>query len=51
MSIKNNKVYIFAIIIFIWNTLYNYLQNTTNYYNILNFIFLDIYINYIHNNI
>ena len=39
MSIKNNKVYIFAIIIFIWNILYNYLQNTTNYYNILNFIF------------
>jgi len=39
MSIKNNKVYLFTIIIFIWTILFNYLKNIINYHNIINFIF------------
>ena len=39
MSIKNNKVYLFTIIIFIWNIFFYYLQKITNYYNIINYIF------------
>jgi len=39
MNIKNNKVYLFTIIIFIWIILFNYLKNIINYHNIINFIF------------
>lgn len=39
MNIKNNKVYLFTIIIFIWTILFNYLKNIINYHNIINFIF------------
>ena len=39
MNIKNNKVYLFTIIIFIWTILFTYLQNIINYHNIINFIF------------
>jgi hypothetical protein len=39
MNIKNNKVYLFTIIIFIWTILFNYLQNIINYHNIINFLF------------
>lgn len=39
MNIKNNKVYLFTIIIFIWTILFTYLQNIINYHNIINFLF------------
>lgn len=39
MSLRNNKVYIFAIILFIWNILIYYLKNITAYSNIINYIF------------
>ena len=38
MNIKNNKVYLFAIIIFIWNIFYIYLKNIINYHNIINYV-------------
>jgi len=39
MSIKNNKAYLFILILFIWNIILYYLKNVTNYYNIINYIF------------
>lgn len=39
MSIKNNKVYLFTLIIFIWTIFFNYLQNIIDYHTIINYIF------------
>lgn len=39
MRIKNNKVYIFTIIIFLWHIFINCLSHITQYYTILNYLF------------
>ena len=39
MSTRNNKVYIFAIVIFMWQIFINYLVNITKYHNIINYLF------------
>lgn len=39
MSLRNNKVYIFVIILFIWNILICCLKNITIYSNVINYIF------------
>lgn len=39
MEVKNNKVYIFAITIFIWNIINYYLEGITKYSGLLNYLF------------
>lgn len=39
MDVKNKKVYIFLIIIFIWSIFFAYLENITKYSAIINFLF------------
>ena len=39
MSIKNNKVYLFTMVIFMWTILLNFLHNISDYYNLINYIF------------
>ena len=39
MEVKNNKVYIFAITIFIWNIINYYLESITKYTDLLNYLF------------
>lgn len=39
MNVKNNKAYLFVLIIFIWNMFFYYLQSTLDLYKVINYIF------------